>query len=81
MKHVRDHVAKHEARQGGQKIMRETFSHWAGWRRSEGLTDREIYRKFYVSFGVDYLTAMTHDETKALDLTARMIDTMTTTSI
>ena len=81
MKHVRDHVAKHEARQGGQKLMRETFSHWAGWRRSEGLTDREIYRKFYVSFGVDYLTAMTHDETKALDLTARMIDTMTTTSI
>ena len=77
MKHVRNKVAEHEARQGGQSIMRETFSVWGGWRRAEGLSDREIYRKFYVMFGVDYLTAMTYDETKSLDLTARMMDSMT----
>lgn len=77
MKNVRNKVAEHEARQGGQAIMRDCFANWAGWRRAEGLSDREIYRKFYVMFGVDYLTAMTYDETQALDLTARMMDTMT----
>ena len=77
MKNVRNKVAEHESRQGGQAIMRDCFANWAGWRRAEGLSDREIYRKFYVLFGVDYLTAMTYDETQALDLTAHMMDDMT----
>lgn len=75
--HVRKEVAKHEARKEAQNSMRDTFTVWAGYRRAEGRTDSEIYRQFYIMFGIDYMTAMTVDEARAIDLTCKMLDTLT----
>lgn len=34
-----------------------TLAQWAGYRRAEGLSDREIFRKFYLDYGVSWLEA------------------------
>lgn len=34
-----------------------TISQWAGYRRAEGLSDSEIFRKFYLTYGVSWLEA------------------------
>lgn len=34
-----------------------SLSQWAGYRRAEGLSDSEIFRKFFLQFGIDWLTA------------------------
>lgn len=34
-----------------------TLSVWAGYRRAEGLSDREIFRKFYLDFGISWIEA------------------------
>jgi DNA repair protein RadD len=73
MRNVRMRSDKHLLRQDAQVIMRDSFASWAGYRRAEGLSDNEIYRKFYLIFGVDYMTAMTYHEQEALDVAARLM--------
>ncbi|WCI99760.1 ATP-dependent DNA or RNA helicase [Klebsiella phage BUCT_49532] len=34
-----------------------TLAQWAGYRRAEGLSDSEIFRKFYLMYGVSWLEA------------------------
>lgn len=34
-----------------------TLSVWAGYRRAEGLSDREIFRKFYLTYGISWIEA------------------------
>lgn len=34
-----------------------TLSSWAGYRRAEGLSDSEIFRKFYLTYGVSWIEA------------------------
>lgn len=34
-----------------------TLSVWAGYRRAEGLSDREIFRKFFLTFGISWIEA------------------------
>lgn len=34
-----------------------TLSQWAGYRRAEGLSDSEIFRKFYLTYGVSWIEA------------------------
>lgn len=34
-----------------------TLAQWAGFRRAEGLSDSEIFRKFFLSFGLSWLEA------------------------
>lgn len=34
-----------------------TLAQWAGFRRAEGLSDSEIFRKFYLTYGVSWLEA------------------------
>lgn len=34
-----------------------TLSVWAGYRRAEGLSDSEIFRKFYLTYGVSWIEA------------------------
>lgn len=46
----------------GQRIdalvkLDHTLSVWAGYRRAEGLSDSEIFRKFYLTYGVSWLEA------------------------
>jgi DNA repair protein RadD len=46
----------------GQRIdalvkLDHTLSQWAGYRRAEGLSDSEIFRKFYLTYGVSWIEA------------------------
>ncbi|BAN16871.1 putative helicase [Edwardsiella phage PEi21] len=61
-------VKRHLARQEIAAELRDVLAWWAGHRRAEGLQDREIYRKFYLKYGTDFLTAQTGkiDEMTAL---------------
>lgn len=41
-----------------QSELKESIAQWAAIERSRGFTDREIYRRFYLSTGMDVLTAL-----------------------
>lgn len=41
-----------------QGELKETIAQWAAIERSRGFTDREIYRRFYLSTGMDVLSAL-----------------------
>ena len=42
-----------------QVALRESMAWWAGYRRAEGHDDSEIFKLFYITFEVDWLTAHT----------------------
>lgn len=71
--HVQKHAAKHTARQEAQTIMRESFACWAGYQRADGLGDDEIFRKFYINFGVDYMNAMKYEPDAAMTLASKLM--------
>ena len=48
---------RHWARNHAQVALREQISLWAGWQRDQGRDDPEIYRRFYMAFDVDVLSA------------------------
>lgn len=51
-------VKRFKERQEDQKAVREKMAMWAGEKRHQGLSDAEIYRSFYIAFGMDWLSAM-----------------------
>lgn len=65
----------HEARQKAQSELREAIALWAGVRRDEGDTDSMIYRRFYLKFGTDVMTAQTLGAADAAKLKERIEDT------
>lgn len=48
------------------------MAQWAGNRRAEGLSDSEIFRKFYLSFGIDWVSAQGLKKDEALKLRAKL---------
>ena len=52
-------VKKHLNRQEVQTNLRYHISLWAGYLKDQGLSDSEIYRNFFFTFGFDIATAQT----------------------
>lgn len=52
-------VKRHIARQETVGTLRDTLAVWAGYERAAGRSDKEIMRKFYLTYGVDLWTAQT----------------------
>lgn len=48
---------KHEEQQAAIGAIREIMAHWAGHYRAVGRSDSEIFRRFYLRYGVDWLGA------------------------
>lgn len=46
-------------RQMAQQQLRETIAYWAGYYKTKGETDSMRYRRFYLTFGLNVLTAQT----------------------
>ena len=55
-----------------QTVLRETIDLWAGTQRAKGRSDRESYRRFYLTTGIDVLTAQTLDRADMESLTAKI---------
>lgn len=70
------HCKRHLARQDAQKRLRESIAWWAGYERARGIPDAKSYRKFYIRFGVDVLTAQTLNQKDALELSKKVIKDM-----
>lgn len=51
-------VNKRMAKQIAQKQLKETIAQWAGYQRAAGMSDREIDKKFYLTLGMDVLSAL-----------------------
>lgn len=54
---VKRNVKLHENRLDALVKLDNTLAQWAGYRRAEGLSDSEIFRKFYLTYGVSWLEA------------------------
>ena len=57
-------------------ILRESIAQWAGYRHAEGRTDSESYRIFYLTFGVDVLSAQLLPINETIELNRRVINGM-----
>lgn len=54
---VKRNVKLHENRLDALVRLDLKLAEWAGYRRAEGLSDSEIFRKFYLMYGVSWLEA------------------------
>lgn len=66
-------VKRHIERQETIGTLREAMAVWAGYERAAGLSDREIFRKFYINHGHDWMTAQTLKRDEALGLAERVM--------
>lgn len=59
-------------RKEAQMALRNAISLWAGYWRDAGDTDSEIYRRFFIRFGTDIMSAQTLNAKDAWDLEGRV---------
>ena len=66
------HLRRHEERQAAQAALRWAMAQWGGARKAEGLTDRQMQRLFYLTYGADVMTAAALGTVEARALTGRL---------
>lgn len=57
-----------------QHELRAAIAQWAGYYKHTGASDSEIYRRFYLTFGIDILSAQALGSTEASMLYSRVVD-------
>lgn len=62
----------HAERQEVQGVLRKIMALWGGWRKHCGEDEREQQKRFYITFGVDVVTAQTLGTKEAGELAARI---------
>lgn len=68
-------LAKHHRdRQAAQTVLRKTMSLWGGWRNHEGEDTRHAQRRFFQTFGIDYITAQTLSTKDAFNLNGKLVE-------
>jgi superfamily II DNA or RNA helicase len=63
----------HETRYVAQQDLRSVIAQWCGWHKEKGREDSEIYKRFYLGFGCDILSAQTLGTTEAHNLMERVL--------
>jgi DNA repair protein RadD len=63
----------HRERQSAQQMLRGLMSTWGGWRTVEGDDVAMQQRRFYITFGVDVLSAMALNKADAIALAAKIM--------
>lgn len=64
---------KHHERAAAQGPLRDTIALWAGWQKAhKNRSDSEIYRLFFLTYGMDMLSAQTLGATDAEALRAKL---------
>lgn len=64
--------ARQNERIEAQKRLEHAIAVWAGWQRAKGRPDQESYRRFYLTTGVDVITARTLPKIEMEKLTAEI---------
>lgn len=57
--------------------LKNVMAQWCGIERANGLTDSEIYRKFYITFGTDVLTPQTWKTSEMIKMKERVEHALT----
>lgn len=70
---IKKYRARCEANQEAQATLRDSMAMWGGWRRHEGSDDDEIFKKFYIKFGIDWLTAQALGSKDAINLNKLLV--------
>ena len=70
--HSRRFAAKLEVQQQALEALREILAVWAGHHRAAGRSDSEIFRRFYLRYGVDWLSAQALGSSESLALSERV---------
>jgi superfamily II DNA or RNA helicase len=60
---------RHFERQNAQATLRNTIAIWGGYQKHLGFSDQESWRRFFLSFGIDILSAQALGAPAAIDLT------------
>lgn len=68
---------RHRHQQMAQAALRELIAWYGGYQRALGRDDAEGYRRFYLEFGTDVLTAQTFNQADALALAGRLRNSLT----
>lgn len=76
MRHVKDH---HEHRVAALNLL-ETMAWWAGEWRAKGHDDEEVFKRFWFTFGVDWLSAQGLDRAGMEKLEGRIAEKLTAAS-
>jgi DNA repair protein RadD len=72
MANTKRFAIKHEAQQQAVESLREIMAMWAGYHRAANRNDDEIFRRFYLAYSVDWLTAQALPTDKMLKLGERV---------
>lgn len=63
---------RHTEKQQAQHHLRSTIALWAGWHKTQGRADSEIYRLFFLTYGTDIMTAQVLPAREANELRERL---------
>lgn len=74
-------VKHHRARQEAQRELRGRLALYGGWRSAAGEGLRESQRRFYLTFGVDVMSAQALNAADARTLDERIVQLLTASSI
>lgn len=72
MAHVKRFAAKLEAQQSDIASLRGMLAYWAGIHRGNGADDSEIFKRFYLKYNIDWLSAQALESKPAQELSNRL---------
>jgi superfamily II DNA or RNA helicase len=70
--HAKRFAVRHESQQTALAALREILAIWAGYHRAAGRSDSEIYRRFYLRYNIDWLSAQALKTDALLSLGERL---------
>ncbi len=77
---VGSHVKKHDAHRRALLELQECMAWWGGEHRALGRSDVEVFKRFYLTFGVDWLSAQAQDREAMEKLTDYLVERLTPAS-
>lgn len=78
---VLSNVKKHDAHRTALLELQDAMAWWGGEQRAQGRSDAEVYRRFYLIFGYDWLSVQAQDRDTMVKVTSWLIDRLTPASI
>lgn len=74
-------VKKHYEHRLALETLQNAMAWWAGEQRAQGRGDSEVFRRFYLTFGTDWLTCQAQDRQSMEKLTGWIMERLTPASL